>query len=150
LLILDRIQESDQIAIFPEELIFSKTTKSISKIYEAVKDLEFSDEIAIYVFFTQEFLKGEKSFYFEYIKTVPMDTSCFPHYFDSKLKELIKGSLLEKEVFNQIKLFSKEYETLKQRELATFSYDDYMKIRLIFGARLFQVSSKENRVLIFN
>jgi len=84
--------------------------------------------------------------YFDYIKSLPMDTSYFPHYYKEKLKDYIKGSLLEKEVNDHLMMFKKEYDILLQRDLATFSFGEYMKMRLILGARLFEVSSKENRV----
>ncbi len=108
--------------------------------------MDFSDQIAIYVFFVKEFLKEEKSTFYDYIKTLPMDTSCFPHYYNEKLKEYIKGSLLENEIQDHLKMFKKEYEILSEKRLATFNFEEYMKIRLVLGARLFEVSSKENRV----
>jgi histone-lysine N-methyltransferase SETD3 len=111
--------------------------------------MEFSDQIAIYVFFLMEYLKKEKSIYYPYIKTLPLDMSNFPHYFNECEKKLIKGSLLEKEINSQLNNFNKEY--LKLIEIfRSFNYEDYMKIRLILGARLFETSNKERRVKIKN
>jgi hypothetical protein len=94
-----------------------------------------------------EYLKKEKSIYYPYIKTLPLDMRNFPHYFNEREKNLIKGSLLEKEINTQLNNFNKEY--LKLIEIfGNFDYKDYMKIRLILGARLFETSNKERKVRI--
>lgn len=76
-----------------------------------------------------------------------MDVSCFPHFYTGKLKEFIKGSLLENEITSHFKLIKKEYDVLKERLIEINStFEEYLKIRLILGARLFETSSRETKV----
>ena len=95
----------------------------------------------------KEYLKGNNSTYKPYIDSLPMDMGTFPHYYKNEYKQYLKGSLLENEINDHIRLFSKEYHYLKEKNLAEdFNLENYMKFRLILGARLFEISSLSNRV----
>ncbi|CAD8081680.1 unnamed protein product [Paramecium primaurelia] len=92
--------------------------------------------------------RRQNSFWKPYIDVLPKDVSGFPTYFDAEQDALLKGSPTLYTVMNQRRIFREEYDNLKEAvkefQRYGYTYNDFIKFRILTISRSFPVYIGEN------
>lgn len=91
------------------------------------------------LFLIEEKLKGEKSWWKYYLKSLPPNMNTMPVFYSEEQKALLKGSPVLRTLNKRVKEMEKDYNLLKENleEFEYISYETFAYHRCLASSRVF-------------
>tara|TARA_Y100000991_G_scaffold214907_2_gene203795 strand:- start:1100 stop:2053 length:954 start_codon:yes stop_codon:yes gene_type:complete len=131
-------KENDIILKCPKELTIDD---SLLNNYDKVIEKKKIFSIKLILFLIDE-SKKENSFFKEYIKSLPIDLSHLPTYWDKETLEIIKDTFFYEDLKKLKKKIQKSYKFLKEKN-KKIKYEEFKYFLLIVKSRCFNFSEKD-------
>jgi len=139
------LTEGEVFLTVPENLIITaqkgKETPIGAKVAKANLDLSWDYLIYITIFLLTQFHDPNSSWK-PYIEVYPKDVSSFPIYYTKEERELLKGSVMESHIDDEIEEMKEEYNKITEAvpEFKEFTLDEYIKNKTLIISRIFYVT----------
>ena len=149
------IEEFEIFLRVPENLIITskrgKQTPIGAKMVASGIELDWDYLAYITVFFLTEY-HNPTSFWRPYLDVYPKDVSCFPMFYTEEEKNMIKGSEMLKQVYDELEEIKSEYSKIAEAvpEFKQFSLEEYTRYKTLTISRIFYVTihGVEDRIMV--